>query len=88
MKRSPVIVSWSSDLPTSWTQVAADELFATVDVVTPSSNTAAVQLRIDGGDAQSIPPGVGFTLERVDLSRVEVQGAGAGLSLTIGGNNA
>jgi hypothetical protein len=88
MKRNPIIVSYAANLPTSWAALAATETFATVDVIVPSSNSAAVQIRVDGGTAANIGPGVAFTLERVDLSRVEVQGASSGQSLTVGGNSA
>jgi hypothetical protein len=84
-EKNPVIVSWSGDLPTSWTALAASAQVSTVDLVTPAANGDAVQIRIDGGTAQDLAAGVAFTLRAVDLSRLEVQGAASGLSLTVAG---
>jgi microcystin degradation protein MlrC len=80
-----VVVSWSGDLPTSWTALAADPLTASVELVAPAGNGAAVQVRVGGGATQSIAPGVSWSHNRIDLSTVEVQGSEAGLSLTVGG---
>jgi hypothetical protein len=63
---------------TGWQALADTSLVlnAWIYVWTVMAVTDPLEFRVNGGDPASLPKSVGFSLEGVDLSQIEVQGDG------------
>ena len=86
MSSNPYIVSVQFTDPDTWKRLSSTSLVLAATATPWPQNSTFVEARIDGGAAESLPPGVAWPLDGVDLSRIEVRGV-VGDGITVAGHS-